>query len=84
MNRGHLLGAQGDSLYAVLCAAGYNIAADDCQKGAAPFLNALFMRLREHSGLTSMARWAAKEVAKFGTEVGGQRRLAASVSLAWG
>ena len=44
MNRCHLKGAEGDSLHAVLCAAGYFhplVAADDRQKRAGPFLTAV-------------------------------------------
>ena len=47
-------------------------------------LDAVCLRLLEHSGLTAMGRWAAKEVEKFGAEVRGQRRLDASVYLALG
>ena len=86
MNRCHLKGAQGDSLHAVLCAAGYNIRwlLRMIAKKGVPFLQTLFLRLLEHSGLTAMGRWAAKEVEKFGAEVRGQRRLDASVCLALG
>jgi hypothetical protein len=44
MNRCHLKGADGDSLHAVLCAAGYFhslVAADDRQKRAEPFFAAI-------------------------------------------
>ena len=86
MNRCHLKGAQGDSLHAVLCAAGYNIRwlLRMIAKKGVPFLQTLFLRLLEHSGLTAMGRWAAKEIAKVGAEVRGQRRLDVSVSLALG
>jgi hypothetical protein len=68
MNRCHLLGAQGDSLHTVLCAAGVQhplAAADDCQEGRTLFADP-FLRPPEHSGLTAMGRWAAKEMAKLG------------------
>ena len=86
MNRCHLLGAQGDSLHAVLCAAGYNIRwlLRMIAKKGVPFLQTLFLRLLQHSGLAAMGRWAAREMAKFGGEVPGRRRLDASVSLALG
>jgi IS5 family transposase len=73
-------------LHAVLCAAGYNIRwlLRMIAKKGVPFLQTLFLRLLEHSGLTAMGRSAAKEVEKFGAEVRGQRRLDVSVSLALG
>ena len=84
MNCCHLLGAQGDSLHAVLCAAGYNIRwlLRMIAKKGVPFLQTLFLRLLQHSGLTAMGRWAGREMAKFGGEVPGRRRLDASISLA--
>lgn len=80
------MGAQGDSLHAVLCAAGYNIRwlLRMIAKKGVPFLQTLFLRLLAQSGLTAMGRWAAKEIAKVGAEVRGRRRLDASVSLALG
>jgi IS5 family transposase len=86
MNRCHLKGAQGDSLHAVLCAAGYNIRwlLRMIAKKGVPFLQTLFLRLLEHSGLAAMGRWAAGEMAKFGGKVPGRRRLDASVYLALG
>ena len=86
MNRCHLKGAQGDSLHAVLCAAGYNIRwlLRMIAKKGVPFLQTLFLRLLQHSGLAAMGRWAAGEIAKFGGEVPGRRRLDASVCLALG
>ena len=86
MDRCHLKGAQGDSLHAVLCAAGYNIRwlLRMIAKKGVPFLQTLFLRLLQHSNLAAMGRWAAKEVEKFGAEVRGRRRLDVSVSLALG
>jgi hypothetical protein len=86
MNRCHLKGAQGDSLHAVLCAAGYNIRwlLRMIAKKGVPFLQTLFLRLLEHSGLAEMGRWAERKIAKFGGEVPGRRRLDASVYLALG
>jgi IS5 family transposase len=86
MNRCHLLGAQGDSLHAVLCAAGYNIRwlLRMIAKKGVPFLQTLFLRLLQHGNLAAMGRWADREMAKFGGEVPRRRRLDASVSLALG
>ena len=86
MNRCHLLGAQGDSLHAVLCAAGYNIRRllRMIAKKGVTFLQTLFLRLLQHSGLAAMGRWAAREIAKFGGEVPGRRRLDAPVYLPLG
>ena len=86
MDRCHLLGAQGDSLHAVLCAAGYNIRRllRMIDKKGVTFLQTLFLRLLQHSGLAAMGRWAAREIAKFGGEVPGRRRLDAPVYLPLG
>ena len=86
MNRCHLKGGQGDSLHAVLCAAGYNIRwlLRMIAKKGVPFLQTLFLRLLQRGNLAAMGRWAAGEIAKFGGEVPGRRRLDASVYLALG
>jgi IS5 family transposase len=86
MNRCHLKGAQGDSLHAVLCAAGYNIRwlLRMIAKKGVPFLQTLFLRLLQHSGLAEMGRWAERKIAKFGGQVPGRRRLDALVYLALG
>jgi len=86
MNRCHLLGAQDDSLHAVLYAAGYNIRwlLRTIAKKGVPFLQTLLLRLLEQSSLTAMGRRAPKKMGKFGADVRGQRRLDASVSLALG
>ena len=86
MDRCYLKGAQGDSLHAVLCAAGYNIRwlLRMIAKKGVPFLQTLFLRLLQHDNLAAMGRWAAREIAKFGGKVPRQSRLDASVSLALG
>jgi IS5 family transposase len=85
MNRCHLKGAQGDSLHAVLCAAGYNIRwlLRMIAKKGVPFLQTLFLRLLQHGNLAVMGQWATREMAKFGGEVPGRRRLDASVFWLW-
>jgi IS5 family transposase len=85
INRFHLKGARGDSLHAVLYATGYSIhwLVHMITKKGACFLPTFFWGLLEHSGLTSIRRWAAKKIAKFGGEMRGQRRLDATVSLAF-
>jgi len=73
MNRCHLKGAQGDSLHAVLCAADYNIhwLLRMIAKKGVPFLQTLFLRLLEHSGLAAMGRWAERKIANLAVKCPG-------------